>query len=192
MRQPFLEHVSNDDFVAALIGYDTVRSLDQIRFCAHLRFARVYEWLRYRREMFDNQTLILQLMFELLNLPRLDNKVQLFLRILNTDPRFPPLALELATVCHFIGISTDACGDGADYFESSEERNAFKEDMRAISGLEFVQLPSLGPVTRPPMWMRHNQDLEGLLRATAVLFSIVEMTKPSAWMRRFPWTVKPN
>jgi hypothetical protein len=82
MRQPFLKHVSNDEFVAAYLGYDNTSDLNKLRFSPNT-WRYLSSYATYKNP--SAQYLAVKLIFEIPTAPRFPDQVEAFKDVVRSE-----------------------------------------------------------------------------------------------------------
>ena len=188
MRQPFLKHISDDDFVTAYLGYDDVQSLDKLRLSslAILNFV-----LRGFHDIdWGKRYLVLKIIFEVLSIRHFKMKLKDFRRLmLDDETRFRTDEWRFMERVFGVAKSTDHVEDVNNRYRSRAMISLFMQYIGSRRGYAITWLPDPGPVVEAPVFMEDQEDVEGLLKAAALLFSLEGLTKASVWARRYPETI---
>lgn len=192
-RQPFLNHVSNDDFLAAYLGYDYIGHLNTLRFSGFiLGVFLLYFSTSYERKPFDMHLATVYAL-QINACAAFNNKVEAFRSAATTDlaarsEQAGEAALGLLDVTDRLSMVDFYL---ISHFGSARKRNAFEQYLvkqRGVKWLRGLPMPTTYKIP-PPVFMEDHKDLEGCLRFVALMESIRALGRPSVWRAKFPGTV---
>ena len=193
-RQPFLDHVTNDDFLAAYLGYDHVGHLNTLRFSGFiLNVFLLYARSSWERKPFDMHLAIVYAL-QINACAQFTNKVKAFHSAATT---------ELAARSDEAGKAAGGLLDVTErlsnfdfdliwYSASFRHRSKFEDylvNQRGVKWLRGLPKPTTYKIP-PPVFMEDHKDLEGCLRFVALMQSITAVARPSVWRAKFPGTVQ--
>ena len=191
IRQPFLRHIEDDDFVAAYLGYDKIDGLDKVRLYGLVIFN--YHYRNFGNISWSTRYLCLLLIFEVLETRHFKWKVSAFkAEVAKVATSIDHEAANFAYFLQDIALHITHV-DQVDPDDQQYRRLATTILQRYIMsrrGFSPSTIPAYDRAARTAVILENTQDLEGLLRAAALLFSGEELTKYSVWSRKFPRTIQ--
>ena len=194
MRQPFLQHMSNDDFVASYLGYDCVDELHKLWFhpmCTVIflklqsRFAdllrtELFMGLLYIRQLIDCELFGKKVSAFCENVESLEAMGEagamassLVLGVLSSNGY---MVRANAILDH--QMLTIGCGT---YREDFIKHLTDKQGIRGVK-----QLPYFAARPATPTFMEDKEDLEGAVRLVALVESMRHVSRPTVWKAKFP------
>ena len=193
-RQPFQQHVSDDEFVAAYLGYDNVRDLNALRFSSAVLglVPKLHTWFLANTRRWEGWYLATLAILQYMECGLFKKKITDFRQIIEyqgTPLQHGPLrvAITLLEMVEFLAASNMLGDDAAAFPGPLQELRTHLSEFRAICLLLNGILGK--PVVKRPVFKEDDEDMECVLRYQMLLMSAHEMTKLSVWRRMFPWTV---
>ena len=172
-RQPFLNHVSNDDFLTAYLGYDHVGHLNTLRFSGFiLGVFLLFIRTSYEHNPFDMHLATVYAL-QLNGSTHFPDKVKASLSAATTDlaarsEEAGKAALGMLDVTERLSMVDFYL---ISYFASAKQRNAFEQyylvKQRGVRWLRGLPMPTTS-VIPPPLLMEDHKDLEGVLKVSGV------------------------
>ena len=190
IRQPLFRYASDDDLVAASMGYDNVADLNKLRLVFPLIMWPDYDMdPEYRLISQEDEAKVHALLHEIEWFSGYKNKIESFvLQVsdLEAEGKLSHRAYMYAAVIFQVNLdlSRPAYSVSRRY-----EADKFAYDRRQQDGLKFP-LPD-GPAVIVPPVMEGNQEesIEDFLRVALLLESVKAIKKRSVWGRLFPGCV---